>query len=145
MRRCKDCALFGPAEWFAKGDTSLYGHRNLCRNCFRKRYREYARRRREKVGVLALNITPSARFARLKQKARQRGIPLELTREQWESVVAQPCHYCDGPLAPTGYGLDRKDTRGPYTLANVVPCCQQCNRRKECQTYDVAYRKIRGA
>jgi len=135
----------GPVEQFAKHSTSRFGRQNLCHACFAIRMRNYAATRRAKVGVRYLNTQLSARFARLKTKARYRGIPIELTREQWESVIAEPCHYCGGPLAPTGYGLDRKDTRGPYTLANVVPCCQQCNRRKECQTYDVAYRKIRGS
>jgi len=94
------------------------------------------------VGSLALNVTPSARFARLKVEARKRGISLDLSREEWESVIAQPCHYCGGPLAPTGYGLDRKDTQGPYTLLNVVPSCLPCNRRKAEQPYDKAYARL---
>jgi hypothetical protein len=92
-----------------------------------------------------LNVQLSARFARLRLKAKYRGIPIDLTRAQWEALIVQPCHYCGGPLAPTGYGLDRKDPLGAYTLLNVVPCCQACNRRKKNQPYELAAARIRTA
>jgi hypothetical protein len=90
-----------------------------------------------------LNSTLANRWARLLQKAKYRSIPVEITRREWEAIVADPCHYCGGPLEPTGYGLDRKDTHGAYTLTNVVPCCQACNRRKKDQPYDFAAARIR--
>jgi len=127
---------------FAPHSTSRYGRQNLCLPCWRIRLRKYAADRRARVGTHVLNVTLGARFSRLKQQARLRGIPLDLTREQWESVVANPCHYCGGTLESTGYGLDRKDTHGAYTLLNVVACCQSCNRRKGRQSYDVAKARL---
>ena len=37
------------------------------------------------------------------------------------------CTYCDGPLSPTGIGLDRVDSDLPHIASNVVPCDQLCN------------------
>lgn len=142
LRQCRVCGLTGPLESFARGAASRYGRLNLCLKCFHKRSRRYAAARRARVGSLALNVTLSARFARLKYKAQVRDIPIDLTREQWEVLVADPCHYCGGPLELTGYGLDRKDTHGAYTLANVVACCRACNRRKKDQPYELARARL---
>ena len=40
------------------------------------------------------------------------------------------CHYCSGPLSPTGYNLDRKDNSLKHESKNVVPCCRRCNYTK---------------
>lgn len=128
----------GEAKLFARHRTSLYGHRNVCLACFRIRRREEARTRRGRIGFdgrQALNTSTSARYSRLKYQAAQRDIACELTRAEWESVVSQPCHYCNGPLPRSGYGLDRKDNDGPYVPANVVPCCHSCNSRKKNRPY----------
>ena len=102
LRQCRDCGFTGPLESFAPNAASRYGRRNICQPCFNVRANRYAAARRARVGQRALNSTLSARYARLKVRARQRGIPVDLTRAQWEVLVAQPCHYCGGPLEPTG-------------------------------------------
>ena len=50
-----------------------------------------------------------------------------IPEDDYYFLVSQPCHYCSGPLSPSGVGLDRKDNSIGYTMANVVPCCRQCN------------------
>jgi hypothetical protein len=37
------------------------------------------------------------------------------------------CTYCDGPMAPTGHGLDRKDSAVGHQFSNVVVACSTCN------------------
>mgnify|MGYP001559832597 CR=1 len=37
------------------------------------------------------------------------------------------CYYCQFPLPDAGVGLDRLDNSIGYTVANVVPCCTDCN------------------
>lgn len=64
----------------------------------------------------------------------------EISYEMFAKLVTQPCHYCgiEGNLYITGskrneffgVGLDRIDSKGPYSLDNVVPCCVGCNMRK---------------
>lgn len=50
-----------------------------------------------------------------------------LSKEDFASLRQQVCTYCQGPLPELGVGLDRLDNRRGYTLANVVPCCTDCN------------------
>lgn len=72
-----------------------------------------------------------------------------LSREDWESIVFKPCHYCgeidkresSAPIDTKKYwteedllvykktmnGVDRVDSNKGYELDNCVPCCGQCN------------------
>jgi hypothetical protein len=45
-------------------------------------------------------------------------------------VKGNKCHYCEGPLTPTGHNLDRKDNSKKHTAKNLVPCCRVCNYTK---------------
>jgi hypothetical protein len=47
-----------------------------------------------------------------------------------ELVKDNQCHYCLGPLSPTGHALDRVDNYQPHSCANVVVSCWWCNERK---------------
>jgi hypothetical protein len=73
-----------------------------------------------------------------------------LTREKFDQLVLQSCHYCK--TAPSnvervqrktdaGYflysGIDRKDNTRSYEEANCVSCCRICNRAKNDLTYSV--------
>lgn len=110
---CVDCA-----ESF---EAPLKGHARKvrCRPCFRKhRYTVDCRRL-------------SNRWAKLRYRAKRHGVALTLSREDWEALIARPCHYCGGDLQHTGSGLDRKDPQGDYSAANVVPCCHRCNTLKQ--------------
>lgn len=66
----------------------------------------------------------------LLKSAKKRSIQVELTMEEFSVVTSADCFYCWGSLPFAGYGLDRKDSSGGYTLENVVPCCKICNRIK---------------
>jgi dATP/dGTP diphosphohydrolase, N-terminal len=58
-----------------------------------------------------------------------------ITYEEFAELAKQKeCHYCGAPVIWCEYGrnstasnLDRKDSRLPYTLDNVVVCCKRCN------------------
>lgn len=69
------------------------------------------------------------RYTKLKVTAKKRNIPVELTYEEYYELVKDwTCHYDRAPLS--GYGLDRKDSGGPYSFENCVPCCARCNYTK---------------
>jgi hypothetical protein len=74
-------------------------------------------------------------------QARQRGIPFELTRDEFFSLISQDCYYCGAsPSQECGRGIfngsciyngvDRKDNSGCYSLKNAVAACGRCNRMK---------------
>ena len=82
------------------------------------------------MDVLA-NVRPGARLARLRLSAKQRGLAVELTLEQYTELIANSqCHYCGAAPPGTGHGIDRMDHRVGYILANVVVACDACNRIK---------------
>jgi hypothetical protein len=74
--------------------------------------------------------TLGGQFSDSKAIAKRRGILFSIPRKDYYALRAQSCHYCGFPLAPTGVGLDRLDSSLGYTLDNVVPCCDDCNRCK---------------
>ena len=84
----------------------------------------------------------------MKRSAKKRGHRWDLTREQIRYLTKQPCHYCGAKptqcfasrYKTTGdyiyNGLDRVDNKRGYTIDNVVPCCEQCNRAKSAMTVE---------
>jgi hypothetical protein len=71
--------------------------------------------------------TPSARFSLGVKTAKKRGLVWEITRDQYDKIVAGGCAYCSGPLPEAGIGLDRIDSSRGYSTDNVAPCCTACN------------------
>ena len=75
---------------------------------------------------------PESVFKIYQRVARKRGIRFDLTLEQFVAlVVGRVCVYCgEGSDA---LGLDRIDSRLPYTPENVVPACKLCNKFKSAE------------
>src|SRR5437016_4223175 len=69
-------------------------------------------------------------FNDLKAEAKKRKHTVSLSFEEYKALRVLPCDYCGGKLPRTSGGLDRKDSGESYHLANVVPCCTQCNLTK---------------
>lgn len=81
--------------------------------------------------ALAANARPGARFARLRHAAKQRGLEVTLTFDDYRRLMEDArCAYCSAAPAATGHGVDRKDSKRGYTLDNVVTACDPCNRIK---------------
>ena len=79
--------------------------------------------------------TPKGKFRKIEQGARWRGINFSLPFELYESQLwGKPCHYCGCEIEVTG--LDRKDNNKGYEVGNVVPCCWDCNTKKNTKPYE---------
>lgn len=63
-----------------------------------------------------------------KANAKKRGILVELSFEQFEALIEQPCHYCGS--GPASHGIDRIDNTKGYIQGNVASCCATCNGMK---------------
>lgn len=63
---------------------------------------------------------------------------------QWvvDNIFSKPCHYC-GETDWRKIGCDRIDNSKPHTQDNVVPCCYECNNKKQKTPYD-EFMKIMG-
>lgn len=75
----------------------------------------------------------------------RRGIPFNLTFDQFNDIISKPCHYCgEEPYVHASMikranmkepmlkcvGIDRIDSSKFYNLDNCVPCCDKCNMMK---------------
>lgn len=80
-------------------------------------------------------------YRQIEYSAKRRGLSWELTKEQVLFITKQNCFYCDkepssvhrDPKYRGQYvynGIDRVDNTRGYTIDNVVPCCEGCNRKK---------------
>ena len=79
--------------------------------------------------------TPKGKFNKIKGSAKERDLNFSLPFELYETQLwGKPCHYCGCKLEVTG--LDRKDSSKGYSRDNVVPCCWDCNRKKNDKPYD---------
>ena len=78
-----------------------------------------------------------------KTRASKIKIDFKLTKEKFQEIIKSNCNYCGIPpnnklkhkfaTITEDYfynGVDRINSDLGYTLNNVVPCCEQCNRMK---------------
>lgn len=65
------------------------------------------------------------RYDACKNNARQNKHEWSLTKEHFQTLWNNACHYCGETI--DGIGLDRVDTTKGYIEENVVPCRWKCN------------------
>ncbi len=86
-------------------------------------------------------------FKGYKSNAKTKNRLFAITYDDFKVLVKYNCHYCNDPpvarvnkKAGNGFcaahGLDRIDSKKPYTLDNVVTCCSHCNTMKLDLSYD---------
>lgn len=77
-------------------------------------------------------------YRQYKANAKRRELAFELSEFQFFELITASCAYCGQPPTaqvslPRGEtafyynGIDRKDNRDGYTVANVCTCCTTCN------------------
>lgn len=161
---CVKCLVSYKLEDYHRDGKTKDGRVAICKLCssraHKKRYaivrdqkiryqREYQRTHAEELGRKAQerhqlhpevrkNYTAGkGRWFNARATAAPKGRAWGVSRIDFDKLIRQPCHYCGGPLDPTGKGLDRIENSKGYTLDNVVPCCGDCNRtRMDIYTYD---------
>jgi hypothetical protein len=88
----------------------------------------------------------NTRYRGVVATAEGKGLEIDLTRDDYAKIVAQPCHYCGIP-APFrkhwsyrggiyAHGIDRVDNSKGYTKENSVSCCKACNYAKHTMSVD---------
>lgn len=74
--------------------------------------------------------TVARRYSKFRYAATRRGHALGLSVHDLELLTSGVCHYCSQSLTLCGSNLDRVNNSLGYSLANVVPCCRECNQAK---------------
>lgn len=72
--------------------------------------------------------TNVGRYNQYKSSANRRGFELNLSKEQFNSLLSKACIYCG---SNESIGIDRIDNSLGYTLENSSPCCTMCNMMKK--------------
>lgn len=78
--------------------------------------------------------TVKARFGILTRRSKTRGHEVSLSLEEFTEIVSKPCKYCGGN--DKIMGIDRRDNKLGYHLANSEPCCKTCNMMKHAMPLD---------
>ncbi len=130
-KECVRCKKLKPLtfEFWNKDMSSKDGFTARCKVCDKKRFEEYYYRERENIGKRHKEV-PSYVLRHVKDMARKRNLVFEIDLKYYKAnLFKKPCYYCGGE---TKGWLDRinNDKKVGYTIDNVVPCCENCNRAK---------------
>lgn len=150
LRKCWRCekVLTLSEENFYRSKNEIGGFQYICKNCVRvyrregyqknkekeKRYqRRYYKNNKEycKQWAREYNKSVRGRYYRYRSDAKKRNLSWELTLEDFERIVKQPCSYCGIDSSKRLIGVDRKDNKKGYSVDNSVPCCEIHNMMKK--------------
>ena len=128
QKKCSKCGELKPLEAFGKTVGSNLGYISKCKDCSKQE----ALLPESKAKNLKLRqvrrLRPEQKFKDYQKRAEANSTSFDLTFEQFMTFWQKPCSYSKHPIATIG--LDRVDSDLGYTLRNVVPCCEVCNRGK---------------
>ena len=65
-------------------------------------------------------------MSQYKQNSDKKGVPFDLTKTDWDTMIHGGCVYCHRP-SDTWFGIDRIVPSSGYVLGNTVSCCFDCN------------------
>lgn len=109
-----------PVSEFYPSPHQSGGYASYCKECSRAHRRaHYAR-----VGS-ARNLP--YRFQAIRGRAKAARLPFDLSFEQFQRIISQPCVYGGGSGKDFAISLDRKEPVKGYTVNNCVPSCPRHN------------------
>ena len=89
--------------------------------------------------------TKRATFNNYKNRANDRGIHFELSKEEFDMIVSEKCYLCGKENSEIHKnGIDRLNNAREigYTLENSRPCCSECNFFKKNYSYEYIFLKM---
>lgn len=101
-----------------------------CNNCIKDLQREITTKRyvnfsgQKTIQEYKETQHDKLRITSIKNGAKEREIPFNLTWEKSIKLLHSNCYYCGKPHAD---GIDRIDSSKGYNIDNVVACCKICN------------------
>ena len=135
-------------EKFIQGKSLRLGLTKSC-GCLARETASKTKRKEKGYSGLTLLL------GQYKSSASTKGLPFELTREEFRRITSSECCYCGSPprryrhdgsklLTERGRlhgryvfnGVDRKNNNKGYTKGNSVPCCTVCNVMKRTMSSD---------
>lgn len=129
QRNCTRCGEDKSVDDFAKSNKVSSGYQNYCKVCSNQHTRAW---RKANPSVLKISQHKTkqnlrTRYGQLLGNARRRKIEVNLSFEDFKTIVSPSCFYCAGSLPVTGAGIDRINCDKGYSLDNCIACCTDCN------------------
>ena len=84
-----------------------------------KRPRTPAQRNAQRICNRAFRKSPRGKYWHQRHRALARGIPWEITFDEWWGVWQASGHWADRGKMPWQYCMGRKGDKGPYRVDNV--------------------------
>jgi hypothetical protein len=107
-------------------DTAICGRTNTVCNICKDTYWERVGKER-----IRNDFSPKRRYSVAKHLAYRRKTKLLITLEEFTKLISQPCYYCNKSLIyEHGASIDRIDNEKGYSLDNLLPCCNDCNKAR---------------
>jgi 5-methylcytosine-specific restriction endonuclease McrA len=147
-RACVICKIIKPlnSDIFVKCKGRPYGLAYECKECSRirskEKYKQFPRKDRYSKMTPAqkarkyewtnnykrntLNGKTIARKKSYMSTDAKKGRVCDLTNDFLSNLLQKPCVYC-GETDISKMGCDRIDNNLGHIIANVVPCCDECN------------------
>lgn len=129
-----------------------------CQNCRNEYFRNYRNRNLERKREIerksARRNYDSKRNSEMHTKRMRWCLSGDVTREQLIELFEAHngcCHYCGiriprprfSPLTPKGFDHKASMSRGgKHTISNIVPCCVNCNNKKNRMSYRAFRRNL---
>lgn len=118
MIKCTKCKKTKEVTEFYKRSDG-YGNESRCKQCAKDNKRRHYELTKSE---------PHFRWKNTQSAAKQRGLKVNLSKNEYFDLIVKPCNYCGKNTAnEVGCGLDRLDNNKDYMIGNVVPCCGDCN------------------
>lgn len=141
---CPKCKQEKLLTSFSKQKNAASKYQAYCKTCYADNLRQWRKKNPHKSAEHALQYRkdnpekikisnaknmrrPKSRWCQLVWAAKKRNYAVDITYEQYLTIISNSCYYCDGELPEQGGGVDRVDNSKGYTLDNCVPCCTRCN------------------
>lgn len=140
-RRRFKCICDCGNEQIATGTKLRNGKTYQCRNC------GYRSRKQSQTRISGIERHFNLHII---NRSKKRNIEVELTIDDYETIISQNCHYCNiepqfkqirkNIITEDDYiyanGIDRIDSSKGYNIDNCVPCCKICNTMKHTLNYN---------
>jgi len=144
-KKCKQCKVIKGLNDFPKHPQMFDGRLNKCKKCRKLNNKLYRKKNKVKIAntnkryakqhrkertrdQIKYRQTFKGKYCTLRTTAKRRGLPINITLEEFILLVDQICYYCGEPNKTKG--LDRIDNGKGYIKGNVVSCCFWCNNWK---------------
>jgi len=111
---------------FSNNNSRKDGKSSLCKQCVR--LDRFLNRSTRLENDKKYRDKPEVRFKTYKASAASRGFLWTLNFRQFMTFWKKPCSHCGVDIETIG--LDRVDSKVPYQMDNLEPCCSTCNRLK---------------